>query len=182
MACGITVAPMMPTDRVKASPSARCGTTAWNATAPQSRRRHRQLDEISEADDSDEGADQQLQRPEPGALQQQDRVGDDARRDHAGDERQVGTGAKARSRRRGIRRGRSPSPRPRRRSTSPTPRAGENASRHNSARLRPVTMPSLAESAWKSIAIRFASSDHPQEIVVVFAPASMLVAKLPGSM
>ena len=31
-------------------------------------------------------------------------------------------------------------------------------SRHNSARLRPVTMPSLADSAWNSIAVRLASS------------------------
>jgi len=35
---------------------------------------------------------------------------------------------------------------------------GANCSRHISARLRPVTMPSLAESAWNSMAIRFASS------------------------
>ena len=31
-----------------------------------------------------------------------------------------------------------------------------NCSRHTSARLRPVAMPSLAESDWMSIAIRFA--------------------------
>ena len=33
-----------------------------------------------------------------------------------------------------------------------------NWSRHISARLRPVTMPSLAERAWNSIAIRLASN------------------------
>ena len=33
-----------------------------------------------------------------------------------------------------------------------------NWSRHISARLRPVTMPSLADSAWNSIAIRLATS------------------------
>ena len=34
----------------------------------------------------------------------------------------------------------------------------EKWSRHISARLRPVTMPSLADSAWNSMAIRLASS------------------------
>jgi len=34
----------------------------------------------------------------------------------------------------------------------------ENSSRHTSARLRPVTMPSLADMAWNSIATRLASS------------------------
>ena len=33
-----------------------------------------------------------------------------------------------------------------------------NWARHSSARLRPVTMPSLAESPWNSIAMTFASS------------------------
>ena len=33
-----------------------------------------------------------------------------------------------------------------------------NSLRHNSARLAPVTMPSLAESPWNSIAIRLAAS------------------------
>ena len=34
----------------------------------------------------------------------------------------------------------------------------EKFSRHISARLRPVTMPSLADSAWNSIAIMLASN------------------------
>ena len=34
----------------------------------------------------------------------------------------------------------------------------ENRSRHSSARFLPVTMPSLADSAWNSMAIRLASS------------------------
>ncbi len=34
----------------------------------------------------------------------------------------------------------------------------ENCSRHISARFRPVTMPSLAESAWNNIAIMLAAS------------------------
>ena len=38
----------------------------------------------------------------------------------------------------------------------------------HSARLRPVTMPSLADSAWNSMAIRLATQHHPEQRVAVF--------------
>ena len=46
-----------------------------------------------------------------------------------------------------------------------------NCSRHISARLRPVTMPSLADSAWNSMAIRLASSTTQSRRVAIFRPS-----------
>ncbi len=54
-------------------------------------------------------------------------------------------------------------------------------SRHSAARLRPVAMPSLADSAWNSIAITLATTTTHSSVVPYCAPAWMLVAKLPGS-
>ena len=47
-----------------------------------------------------------------------------------------------------------------------------NCSRHNSARLRPVTMPSLAESAWNSMAMRLAATTTQQSAAVTQASAT----------
>ena len=45
-----------------------------------------------------------------------------------------------------------------------------------------MAIPSLAESVWISIAIRFEARITQQSVYPNFAPPAMLVAKLPGSM
>ena len=55
-------------------------------------------------------------------------------------------------------------------------------SRHTSGRLRPVAMPSFAESVWMSIAIRFEATITQSSVYPNFEPPAMFVAKLPGSM
>ena len=57
----------------------------------------------------------------------------------------------------------------------------EKRSRQTSGRLRPVAIPSLAESVWISIAIRFAATITQQSVYPYFEPPAMFVAKLPGS-
>ena len=57
-----------------------------------------------------------------------------------------------------------------------------NRSRHTSARFCPVAIPSFAESAWTSIAIRFEATITQTSVYPYFEPPAMFVAKLPGSM
>ena len=57
----------------------------------------------------------------------------------------------------------------------------EKRSRQTSGRLRPVAIPSLAESVWISIAIRFEATITQQSASPNFEPAAMFVAKFPGS-
>jgi len=57
----------------------------------------------------------------------------------------------------------------------------EKRSRQTSGRLRPVAIPSFAESVWISIAIRFAARTTQRSRYPNCAPPAMLVAKLPGS-
>ena len=67
-------------------------------------------------------------------------------------------------------------------SQSPTVLRWENCSRHTSGRLRPVAIPSFADSIWISIAIRFEATITHRSVKPNFEPPAMLVAKLPGSM
>ena len=57
-----------------------------------------------------------------------------------------------------------------------------NCSRQSSARFRPVTMPSLADMAWNSMATTFATTTTHNNSYPQDDPAWILVAKLPGSM
>ena len=58
----------------------------------------------------------------------------------------------------------------------------EKVSRQSSGRFLPVAIPSLADCVWISIAIRFAATTTQSSRYPNWAPALMLVAKLPGSM
>jgi len=58
----------------------------------------------------------------------------------------------------------------------------EKFSRHTSGRFRPVAIPSLAESIWISIAMRFDATITHRSVKPNFDPPAMFVAKLPGSM
>ncbi len=65
---------------------------------------------------------------------------------------------------------------------SPNETRLEKRSRQTSGRLRPVAMPSFADSIWISIAIRFETTITQTSVYPNFEPAAMFVAKLPGSM
>jgi len=75
----------------------------------------------------------------------------------------------------------SPSRPPRPGTNSPTTTGRGNRSRHISGRLRPVAMPSLALSAWMSIAIRFASSTTTAASSRKPRPARHVRREVPGS-
>ena len=53
------------------------------------RRRQHELDQVAQADQPDHPADDQLQRPEPAAIGQQQRIGDERRDRHADEQRHV---------------------------------------------------------------------------------------------
>ena len=52
-------------------------------------RRYEHLDDVAKADDADDRADDELERPEPEPLAHQQPVGDDRGDDHPGDERHM---------------------------------------------------------------------------------------------
>ena len=120
--------------------------------------RERQLREIASADHADEHRDHGLERPEPPALEAEDREGRDARQDGRREEgeaeqevepdrraEELGEVGRHRDR---LRLEPEQDRRPPRRA----------ARAQTSGRLRPVAIPSFAESVWISIAIRFAAT------------------------
>ena len=89
IACGMIVAPTMPTAMRQ-----RAGVRQARNHAAQPRRgpvdrRDDHLDEIAKRDRGDERADDELDRPEPAAIEHQDAVGEDGRDAHAGEERDM---------------------------------------------------------------------------------------------
>ena len=78
IACGMIVAPTMPTASVSAPASGKLGTTLPSPAARPIDRGDDHLDEIAKRDRGDERADDEFGRAKPAAFEHQDAVGEDA--------------------------------------------------------------------------------------------------------
>ena len=89
IACGMIVAPTIPTAIVKAPASGNCGTTLPNRRRGPIDRRDEHLDEIAKRDGGDQGPDNHFDRAKPSPLEHQNAVRQHGCDAHAGDKRDV---------------------------------------------------------------------------------------------
>ena len=89
MACGMIVAPTMPTAIVRAPASGNCGTIAPKPAARPIDRRDEHFDEIAKRDGGDQSADNHFGRTKPSPFEHQNAVGQHRRDAHAGEQRNV---------------------------------------------------------------------------------------------